>query len=184
MKYLGPALVVLLLLTGCAVRREPVDRRAVWRALQAPAARYRLDAALLYALVAAESDFDARARQGEARGLCQLKPAAWKAVSSQPYEPTVWDWRANLATGVDYLAWCRHALHARGHYSDRLLLAAFHYGYDYVEARGFDEARIPCPPGPIYRELWRGRLQPVPVPIESGARQPEAGEPGPSGDPP
>ena len=109
---------------------------------------------MLYALVAAESDFDARARQGDARGLLQLKPAAWAAVSARPYEPTVWDWRANLETGIDYAAWCRHALHARGRYSDRLLLAAFHYGFDYVEFRGFDEQRIPCPPGPIYRELW------------------------------
>ena len=177
MKFVGPALVVLLFLAGCAVQREPVDRRAVWRALQAPAVRYRLDAAFLYALVAAESGFDARARAGEARGLFQLKPAAWAAVSSRPYEPTVWDWQANLETGVDYLMWCRHALHARGHYSDRLLLAAFHYGFDYVADRGFDEARISCPPGPIYRELWRGRLRPVPPPAENGERLPDAGEP-------
>jgi len=175
-KVLLPALVILLLLAGCAVRHEPVDRAAVWRALQAPAARYRLDAAFLYALVAAESGFDARARAGDARGLFQLKPAAWAAVSARPYEPTVWDWQANLETGVDYLMWCRHALHAHGRYSERLLLAAFHYGFDYVEARGFDESRIACPPGPIYRELWRGQLRPVPVPVESGTRMPDTGE--------
>lgn len=168
MKSIIPALVVLAVFAGCMVRREPVDRRAVWRALQPQAAQYRLDPAFIYALVAAESDFDARARQGDARGLLQLKPAAWAAVSARPYEPTVWDWRANLETGIDYVAWCRHALHARGRYSGRLLLAAFHYGFDYVEARGFDEQRIPCPPGPIYRELWEGRLQPGPPPEAGG----------------
>ena len=187
MKALLAALLVLLLLAGCARRRDAVDRAAVWRALQDPAARYRQDAAFLYALVAAESDFDARARQGEARGLYQLKPAAWAAVSSRPYEPTVWDWQANLETGVDYLMWCRHALHARGHYSERLLLATFHYGFDYVAARGFDESRIACPPGPIYRELWEGRLRPVPVPLPSdrGDRRPDTGKSeGASGSPP
>jgi soluble lytic murein transglycosylase-like protein len=158
------AVVVLVVLAGCAVRREPVDRREVWHALQPQAARYRLDPVFLYALVAAESNFDARARQGEARGLLQLTPAAWAVVSPRPYEPTVWDWRANLEAGIDYLAWCRHALHARGKFSDRLLLAAFHYGFDYVEDRDFDERRLPRPSGSIYRELWAGRTRPVPPP--------------------
>ena len=149
------------MLAGCAGRRAAVDRAEVWRAIQAPAARYRLDPVFVYALVAAESDFDARARNGGARGLLQIKPAAWATVSTRPYEPAVWDWRANLETGIDYLAWCRHALHARGHDSDRLLLAAFHYGFDFVEARGFDEGRIPCPAHPLYRELWAGNLRPL-----------------------
>jgi len=171
------AVVAFVVLAGCARRREPVDRREVWRALQPWAARYRLDPAFIYALVAAESDFDARARQGEARGLLQLTPAAWATVSSRPYEPTVWAWRANLETGIDYLAWCRHALHARGRFSDPLLLAAFHFGFDYVEARDFDERRLPRPPSPIYRELWAGHLRPVAPPLESGERIPDTGEP-------
>ncbi len=176
MKRAVVAAVMLVLLAGCTSRRQPVDQRDVWRAIQPQAARYRLDAAFIYALVAAESGFDARARQGEARGLLQLKPKAWATVSSQPYEPAVWDWRANLETGIDYLAWCRHALHARGRFSEPLLLAAFHYGFDYVEAAGFDEQKIPCPGNAIYRELWRGNLRPVPPP-ESGERMPDAGKP-------
>lgn len=158
------AVLALAVLSGCAFRRELVDRREVWRAIQQPAARYRLDPAFLYALVAAESGFNARARNGEARGLLQLKPAAWATVSARPYEPTVWDWRANLEAGIDYLAWCRHTLHVRGKFSERLLLAAFHYGFDYVESRDFDERRIARPAHPIYRALWSGQLQPVPPP--------------------
>ena len=169
MKAFLAASAVLLLLAGCAWRREPVDRREVWRALQAPAARYRLDPVFIYALVAAESEFDARARNGDARGLLQLKPAAWATVSGRPYEPTVWDWHANLETGIDYLAWCRHALHARGRFSERLLLAAFHYGFDYVESRDFDERRIPRPGHPLYRAMWRGQLHPLAPPENTPA---------------
>jgi soluble lytic murein transglycosylase-like protein len=160
-----PLAIVLVLLAGChPVRREPVSRRDVWLAIQPAAERYRFDPALIYALVAAESNFDARARRGEARGLLQLQPASWAAVSTRPYEPAVWDWRVNLETGIDYLAWCRHALHARGHYSEHLLLASFHHGFGRVEACGFDERRLARPGGLIYRELWRGNLRPLAPP--------------------
>jgi hypothetical protein len=174
------AALAVVVLAGCTVRREPVDRREVWRAIQQPAARYRLDPVFVYALVAAESDFDAGARRGEARGLLQIKPAAWATVSTRPYEPTVWDWRANLETGIDYLAWCRHALHAHGRFSERLLLAAFHYGFDYVETRDLDERRIPRPGHAIYRELWDGHPHPVQPPREAGETadgKPEGGQP-------
>jgi soluble lytic murein transglycosylase-like protein len=159
-----PFLALAVLLAGCPVRRELVDRRDVWRAIQEPAARYRLDPTLIYALVAAESGFDARARNGDARGLLQLKPGSWATVSARPYEPAVWDWQANLEAGIDYLAWCRHALHARGHFSEHLLLASFHYGFDRVEASGFDERRLSPPGGRLYREMWRGNLRPLAPP--------------------
>lgn len=123
-----------------------------------------MEPAFLYALVMAESNGDPRAQNGEARGLMQLKPSAWRAVSSAPYEPAVWNWRTNLAVGVDYLAYARSYLHKKTAFSYPLLLAAFHYGVDYVEARRFDLGRVPVPDHPIYRELWRGNLSPVPPP--------------------
>jgi len=143
---------------------DPATRETVWVALQPLAARYRLDPAFIYALVAAESNFDPAARNGDARGLLQLKPAAWREVNRAPYEPAVWDWRQNLATGVDYLAWCRSYLHQKGKFSYPVLLAAFHYGMDYVEQRGFALPRLDPPDNPVYRELWRGNLAPVAVP--------------------
>jgi soluble lytic murein transglycosylase-like protein len=156
------------LLAGCAPRSASVPisptRVEIWDALQPHAARYRLDPAFIYALVGAESNFDPRARNGEARGLLQLKPAAWSEVSDAPYEPTVWDWRANLAAGIDYLAQLRGALHRRTTFSYTKLLAAFHYGFDYVEARDFDVDDVPVPDNAIYRELWRGNLAPLPPP--------------------
>jgi soluble lytic murein transglycosylase-like protein len=159
---------VLLLVPGCgkkpAAEADPATRETVWVAIQPSAARYRLEPAFVYALVAAESNFDPHARNGDARGLLQLKPAAWRQVNAGPYEPAVWDWRKNLETGVDYLAWCRSYLHQQRKFSYPLLLAAFHYGMDYVEQRGFDPGRIDPPDSAVYRELWRGNLTPVPPP--------------------
>jgi soluble lytic murein transglycosylase-like protein len=159
----------LLFAAGCnrtapAVASDPATRETVWRAIQPLAERYRMEPAFIYALVAAESNFDPRARNGEARGLLQLKPAAWRTVNSEPYEPTVWEWRRNLESGVDYLAWCRNYLHQRKKFSYPLLLASFHHGTDYVEEREFDLGRIDPPDNAIYRELWNGNLSPVPVP--------------------
>lgn len=158
----------LLLATGCGRREaaapDPATRETVWVAIQPLAERYRMDPAFIYALVTAESNFDPRARNGEARGLLQLKPGAWRVVSRDPYEPNVWSWRRNLAAGVDYLAWCRSYLHQKQKFSYPLLLAAFHYGMDAVEARDFDVDRLDPPPSAIYRELWRGNLTPVPPP--------------------
>jgi soluble lytic murein transglycosylase-like protein len=157
-----------LLLDGCARRSapppDPATRESVWAAIQPAAARYRMDPAFIFALVAAESNFDPLARNGEARGLLQLKPAAWREVSREPYEPAVWDWRKNLAAGIDYLAWCRSYLHRKGRFSYPHLLAAFHYGMDDVERRDFDLRGIAVPDHPVYRELWQGRLTPVAPP--------------------
>ena len=172
MRRLVPALV-LCLLAACSRRAAtdaavapPPTRAEIWAAIQPLAARYRMEPAFIYALVAAESNFNPRARNGDARGLLQLTPHAWRAVAAAPYEPTVWDWQANLAAGVDYLAFSRSYLHRqRGvTFSYPLLLAAFHYGLDYVEARHFDVSRVPVPDNPVYRELWRGNLTPVPPP--------------------
>ena len=144
----------------------PPSRTEIWAAIQPLAERYRMDPAFIYALVAAESNFDARARNGEARGLLQLTPHAWRTVSSAPYESSVWNWRANLEVGVDYLAYSRSYLHRQRDvpFSYPLLLAAFHYGLDYVEARHFDVSGVPVPDNPIYRELWRGNFKPVSPP--------------------
>jgi soluble lytic murein transglycosylase-like protein len=154
---------------GNELANEPPPTRAeIWAAIQAPAARYRLDPAFVYALVAAESNFDPLARHGDARGLLQLKPRAWRTVSAAPYEPAVWHWRANLETGIDYLAYSRGYLHRKTAFSYPLLLAAFHYGLDFVEERRFEIRRVPVPANEIYRQLWHGNLAPVPPPVAAG----------------
>jgi soluble lytic murein transglycosylase-like protein len=160
----------LALLASCSRRHSEANavaapsRAEIWAAIQPQAARYQIDPAFVYALVAAESNFDPRARRGDSRGLLQLMPGAWRAVSSEPYEPAVWDWRTNLAVGIDYIAYVRSYLHRKTTFSYPKLLAAFHYGIDYLEARNFDVSRVPVPNHPLYRELWRGNLTPVPPP--------------------
>ena len=163
------AFLVLGGLAACSPRPRPETaapptRAEIWAAVQPLAARYRLEPAFIYALVAAESNFDPAARQGEACGLLQLKPRAWRSVSSVPYDPAVWNWRTNLEVGTDYLAYARAYLHKKTAFSYPLLLAAFHYGIDYVEERDFDVRRMSPPANAVYRELWAGDLTPVAPP--------------------
>jgi soluble lytic murein transglycosylase-like protein len=128
------------------------------------AAMRGVDPLFVYAIVALESDFDPHARRGEARGLMQIKPRAWRLVSDIPYDSSVWDWRTNLAVGIDGLASIKAALVRKGVFSYPLLWAAYHYGTDYVEARGFDMGRVPRPSNPIARRLWSGEIHPVEPP--------------------
>jgi len=151
------------------VSRAPT-RTEILAVIETKAAPYRIDPAFIYALVAAESNFDPRARNGDACGLLQLKPIAWRTVETAPFEPNVWDWQANLAAGIDYLAYTRAYLHRKNVFSYPLLLAAFHYGLEYVEDRRFDLGRIAVPENEIYRQLWAGNLAPVPLPV-SGSGQ-------------
>jgi soluble lytic murein transglycosylase-like protein len=166
MRWLPPLLLLGVMLLAACHRRPAgrVDPHEVWQAIQPQAESYRMDAAFVYALVAAESNFNALAANGEARGLMQIKPRAWRTVSVRPYEPAVWDWRINLETGIDYLAYSRSYLHKKNVFSYPLLLAAFHYGLDYVEEHDFNVRRIPVPDSEIYRQLWAGNLTPVPAP--------------------
>jgi hypothetical protein len=167
------SILAVVLLSACAPRpgNAPVDspdslsaRRAVWEALQ-PMARGRgIDPGFVYAIIKLESNFSPHARRGEARGLMQIKPGAWRAVTDIPYEPAVWDWRTNLRVGIDGLAAAKGTLEARGVFSYPLLWASFHYGLDYVAARGFDMSRIDRPSDPISRRLWSGEIRPVEPP--------------------
>ncbi len=162
-----PLAIALALVAACrpeASQTAGPTKLEVWTAIQPPASRYQIAPEFIYALVAAESNFNARAQNGEARGLLQIKPAAWKAVSTLPYDTAAWDWRTNLEVGIDYLAYSRAYLHQKRVFSYPLLLASFHYGLDYVEDRHFDLRQIPIPPNSIYRKLWSGIQNPVPPP--------------------
>ncbi len=167
------AIGALLVLAGCSPRAAdaPVDspraiaaRREIWDAIQPMASMRGIDPLFVYALVGLESNFDPHARRGEARGLMQIKPKAWMEVSDIPYEADVWDWRTNLSVGIARLASIKGFLSAKAVFSYPLLWAAYNYGTDYVEARGYDMSRIPRPSNPIARRLWSGEIHPVPPP--------------------
>jgi hypothetical protein len=95
----------------------------------------------------------------------QIKPECWRAVSSLPYEPTVWDGRANLSVGIDALAAIKQSLTAKGVFSYPMLWAGYRYGLVYVGARGFDPSRIPRPSDPVALELWSGAVHPLAPPL-------------------
>jgi soluble lytic murein transglycosylase-like protein len=139
-------------------------RRAVWQAIQPLAIERKIDPQFVYAIVRQESDFNPRAKHGENRGLLQIKPREWRAISRLPYETAVWDWRLNLTVGLEIMARMKQALAAKGVFSYPLLWASYHYGYDYVAARGFDIGRIPRPSDLTSYKLWSGEIHPVAPP--------------------
>lgn len=159
-----------LLLAGCTRHRDGDQvespgslamRRRVWEAIGPLAERDHLDPLFVYAIVKAESNFEPRAARGEARGLMQIKPRAWRSVTDLPYEDGVWRWKSNLAVGTDCLASMKQALEKRRVFSYPVLWACYHYGFDFVAAHGFDMSRIPRPSDPVSHQLWAGNSHPV-----------------------
>jgi soluble lytic murein transglycosylase-like protein len=162
-----------LLLAGCAPRKGliPADplrtlaaRKEIWAAIQPLARAHQLDPGFIYALVKLESNFDAHAQKGMARGLLQIKPEVWNEVTRLPYENLAWEWRTNLGVGVERLARLRDKLVAHGTFSYPLLWASYHYGYDYVETHGFEIERIAEPSDPVSYRIWSGDVHPLDPP--------------------
>jgi hypothetical protein len=165
-------IAVLAVLAGCLPRGDALGRagpelerrREIWALIEPRAKAHGLDPLFVYALVGEESNFDPGARKGEARGLLQLKPQAWRSVSMVPYEPAVWDEQTNLEVAIDRLTGLKADLEARGVFSYGLLWAAHHYGLEYVAAHGFKIERLPRPSEPIARAFWEGRIHPLDPP--------------------
>jgi soluble lytic murein transglycosylase-like protein len=114
--------------------------------------------------VKVESNFDPRAQRGEAKGLLQIKPRAWRSVTNLPYESLVWNWRTNLAVGTEQLASLKKALVAKGAFSYAMLWASYHYGLDYTSAHRFEMSWVPRPSDPVASKLWSGEVHPIPPP--------------------
>jgi soluble lytic murein transglycosylase-like protein len=123
-----------------------------------------IDPLFVYAVVASESNFDPLSRNGEARGLMQIKPDAWREASRLPYETNVWLWRTNLEVGMDRLASIRTVLAGKNVLSFPRLWASYHYSLDFAAERGFDMSRIPRPLDPLSYRLWSGDSHPLAPP--------------------
>ncbi len=151
----------LLIFSGdCSRRPRYIEREEVWSVVRAEAVKHNLDPAFIYAIVAAESSFNAYAKNGDARGLMQLRPAAWEEVSDQPHR-RAWRWKENLETGAAYLAHLRDFLVEKERFSYPLLAACYRYGPYRVQAEQFDLNRLPEPRNEVYREIFRGNTFPV-----------------------
>jgi len=119
------AILILLLLTGCAVNVQ-ADRRAHDRGdLKAlvveEAVRMRVPASLALAVAHAESNFDARAEShAGARGVMQIMPAT--ARGEYGIDPDLlWNPRINVRVGLHFL---KRLLY---HYRGRVDLALSYY---------------------------------------------------------
>ena len=125
-------------LSGCG-RREavveqppPPTKAEIWAAIQPRAVRYRMAPAFIYALVAAESNFDHKAKNGSARGLMQLMPTTARRFNAGD----ALDPRQNILAGSRYLSW----LLSYFHQDLPLALAAYNAGEGAVVNAGY---RIP-----------------------------------------
>ncbi len=109
--------------------RKPLFGTAYDALIQTEAKRHDVDAALVSAVIRAESNYEPRAisRKG-ARGLMQLMPATAQRLSvRRPFDPA-----ANVAGGVRYLK----ELLDRFHHRPELVLAAYNAGERAVETYG------------------------------------------------
>jgi soluble lytic murein transglycosylase-like protein len=140
-----------------------IPQEEVWRVVQREAARHDLDPRFVFAVVAAESSFNARAVNGDARGLMQLRPPAWETVSDRPFRHA-WRWEQNIAAGTAYLAHLREFLQRHGQFSYPHLAACYRHGPYRVKGVGFRLDELPAPRNRIYRQLHEGNLAPVDVP--------------------
>ena len=165
---------VILLLIGLAQVHQamarpplflPEDR--LWREVVREASARDLDPGFVYAIIFAESSFNAHAHNQNARGLMQLTPPAWEEVTNRPFY-YAWNWRLNLQAGLDYLVYCRAVLERHGSFSYPNLAAAYRYGPFHLQREGFSVARMPRPTNLVYQELFRGNIHPVPWPGRPG----------------
>jgi hypothetical protein len=109
--------------------RKPLFSSAYDAIIQAEAKKHGVDAALVSAVIRAESNYEPRAlsRKG-ARGLMQLMPATAKRLEvRKPFDPA-----SNVAGGVRYLK----ELAERFHHRPELVLAAYNAGENAVSTYG------------------------------------------------
>lgn len=163
---LGGALLALLLFglwSSCSWRSKPIHPDRVWAYLQEEAPAHGLDPAFAFAIVFAESSFDAHADSGYARGLMQLSKGAWETVSDRSYG-RAWDWQDNLDAGLAYLAYLRGFLYDHNAFSYPLLAASYRWGPFAVKERGFDMNRVQPAKNTVYKQLFAGEVAPVAPP--------------------
>ena len=114
---------------GYDAKRKPLFGTAYDRVIEAEARRYNVDAALVSALIRAESNYEpyAVSRKG-ARGLMQLMPATARRLDvRRPFDAA-----ANVRGGVRYL----RELLERFDQKPELVLAAYNAGEGAVESYG------------------------------------------------
>ncbi len=163
---IGGALVLIALsfLVNWLTRPpDLVPRERVWTHVQRRAAEHDLDPAFVFAIIKAESTFDANASNQGARGLMQLRRPAWDTVTDRPFRHA-WRWRVNVDQGIAYLVHLRDLLEEREVFSYPRLAASYRYGPNALARAEFDVSRLPEPRNEVYRAFFAGDRSPVTVP--------------------
>ena len=148
-------LVVLLVLDRRPVRKVPPAE--AWAVAVREAGRHDLDPRFVFALMMAESSLDAHAETSVARGIMQLTEGTWSETTARSYREA-FNWRLNVAVGVQHLADLRARLEADDRYNYPRLAASYRYGYYALQRKKYSVERLPTPRNRIYQELFRGEL--------------------------
>jgi len=155
---------LVLFVGGCSrPEKKIIPDQDVWSYVRKNAAEHGLDPGFVYAVAFAESSFNAYADSGQARGITQMGPDAWKTVTDISYD-RAWNWRTNLTMAMRYLAHCRESLVAAERFNYPLLAASYRYGPGAVKRAGYRIDRLPPPKNKIYQALFSGHLHPLPPP--------------------
>lgn len=172
-KAFWPALIVALNgviigIVACqsiAPSNGDFSQERLWREIQPLAREYRFDPGFIWAIAFAESTFNPDASNGEATGLFQIRPIAWKEVREDSFG-NARDWRKNLAAAVAYMDYCRRFLERHDRFSYPLMAASYRYGIGTVQRAGFRIENLPTPRNATYRRIFAGDINPVPPPGE------------------
>jgi soluble lytic murein transglycosylase-like protein len=99
-------------------------RREIWGSNSA--ALHDIDPSFVYAIVNEESNFDSHARKGDANGLVWIKPRSRRAANRLPYESLVWNWRTNLAVGIEELSMVKKTVIEKGSSRTPMIWPSYH----------------------------------------------------------
>ena len=140
-----------------------IDEEVVWGKIKSEAPQLGLDPSFVFAICHAESSLNANAESSIAKGMMQLTEAAWSDVTKLHYR-TAFQWETNIEVGMLYLKRLKGMLESVDLFSYPRLAASYRYGYSALRREQFMVSRMKTPVNRIYRKLFAGTIDPVPVP--------------------
>ena len=173
--YKGLAMFTMLMTLGAPICGEFIadynaheskfiDEREVWEFVKAECKEANLHPGFVYALIYAESGFDAHNHDVQYRGMMGLSKTAWKYVAQRGYHEA-YDWKLNVRYGIDYLELLRDKLYEERTFSYPVMAACYYYGYKEMKSANFRISYFESPENQLYRKLMSGSLQPMRVPV-------------------
>lgn len=146
--------------------REPkfIEELEVWDFVKAECVEAKLHPGFVYALIYAESSFDAHYQNVKYRGMMGLSKTAWNYSAKRGYHEA-YDWKLNVRYGIDYLELLRDKLYEERAFSYSMMAACYYYGFQEMKNADFRITYDDLPENQLYRKLMAGSLQPMPIPV-------------------